>query len=89
MTGNPLGPKVRGGPMQDLARYSGLGLQFAATVGVFALAGHWLDGRAGTRPWLLIAGVFGGFALGLYSMIKKVPISGGRMRPRNRPPDTP
>jgi hypothetical protein len=34
----------RQGALGDLARYSGLGLQFAATVGVFALLGHWLVG---------------------------------------------
>jgi F0F1-type ATP synthase assembly protein I len=57
----------------DLARYSGLGLQFAATVGAFAFAGHWLDGRWNAGPWFLISGVFTGFALGLYSLVKKVP----------------
>lgn len=68
-------PKEREGAAGDLYRYSSLGLQFAATVGVFALAGRWLDGRWNTGPWLLIAGVFLGFALGLYSMIQKLPSS--------------
>lgn len=74
-------PKESGEVARDLYRYSGLGLQFAATVGVFALAGRWLDGRVGTSPWLLLTGVFAGFALGLFSMVKKLPTP-----PRNPPP---
>lgn len=65
----------RQGPIGDLARYSGLGLQFAATVGVFAALGYWLDGHLGTSPGCLLAGVFLGFGLGLYSMVKKFPSS--------------
>ncbi len=71
--------------MRDLARYSGLGVQFAASVGLFALAGRWLDGRLDTSPWLLLAGVFLGFGLGLYSMLKKLPSSSGA-RPKGAAP---
>jgi F0F1-type ATP synthase assembly protein I len=67
---------------RDLARFSGLGVQFAATVGVFAFAGHWLDGRVGSSPAFLIVGVFVGFGLGLYSLIQKVPAA----TPRKGPP---
>jgi len=63
------------GTFGDLARYSGLGLQFAATMGVFALLGHWLDQRLGVSPGFLLVGVFLGFGLGLYSMVKKLPSS--------------
>ena len=56
----------------ELYRYSGVGLQFAATIGVFAFGGYWLDGKLGSEPWLLIVGVLLGFVLGLYSMTKKV-----------------
>jgi len=71
--------------LRDLTRYSGLGLQFAATVGLFALAGRWLDQRWNASPWFLLAGVFLGFALGLYSMIKKLPTS-ARTSGAKRPP---
>jgi F0F1-type ATP synthase assembly protein I len=71
----------RGGALGDLARYSGLGVQFAATVGAFALAGYWLDGRLGASPAFLLVGVFLGFGLGLYSMTKKFP-SSSRAKPR-------
>jgi F0F1-type ATP synthase assembly protein I len=66
-------PSERESTARDLYRYSGLGLQFAAVVGLFALAGRWLDGRWNTSPWLLLVGVFLGFGLGLYSMIRKLP----------------
>ncbi len=69
------------GPSADLFRYSGLGLAFAATIGVFGLVGYWLDARLGSGPWILIAGVFVGFALGLYSMVKKLPARGRDVRP--------
>jgi F0F1-type ATP synthase assembly protein I len=65
----------RAGTLDDLYRYSGLGLQFAATIGVFALGGHGLDRWLGSTPLFLIVGVFSGFALGLYSMTKKLPTS--------------
>lgn len=57
----------------DYARYAGLGLQFAATIALFALGGWWLDGWLGSSPWLLILGVFTGFMGGLISLVKKVP----------------
>ena len=55
----------------DLSRYAGVGVQFAATIGVFALGGYWLDAKLETGPWLMIVGVFAGFALGLTSLIYK------------------
>ena len=57
----------------DYARYAGLGLQFAGSIGVFALLGWWLDEKLGTSPWLLLLGVFTGFGGGLYALVKKVP----------------
>jgi hypothetical protein len=66
--------------LDELYRYSGLGLQFAAAVAVFTLAGRWLDARLGSSPWLLLIGVFLGLGLGLYSLIKKLPTSSARPR---------
>jgi len=76
----------RGGGTADLYRYSGLGLQFAATVGLFALGGRWLDGKLGSSPWLLLAGVFTGFALGLYSLLSKLPGGTSSRSRRDEPP---
>ena len=55
----------------DYYRYAGVGLQFAATLAVFALLGWWGDGKLGTSPWLLLIGVFAGFGLGFYSLVSK------------------
>ena len=55
----------------DLQRYAGVGVQFAATIGVFTFVGHWADGKLGSSPWLMIVGVFVGFATGLVSLIYK------------------
>ena len=56
-------------------RYTGLGLQFAATICLFGFGGYWLDGKLGTLPLLLIIGVFLGFALGTISLVKRLPPS--------------
>ena len=52
-------------------------------IGVFALGGHWLDGRLGSDPWLLILGVFVGFALGLVSLVSKLSPHGGARKPND------
>ncbi|HEY8176204.1 MAG TPA: AtpZ/AtpI family protein [Gemmatimonadaceae bacterium] len=49
-----------------------MGLQFAVTLVLFALAGIWLDKRLGTSPWLLIVLVLGGAGLGLWSMVRRL-----------------
>ena len=72
----------------DYSRYSGVGLQFAATVAVFALLGWWGDGKLGTRPWLLLTGVFAGFGLGFYWLVSKFASEKPQGRPRSKePPD--
>ena len=54
-----------------LYRNSGAGLAFAASILVFTGIGYWLDVKFGTSPWLLLVGVFTGFPLALYSLLKK------------------
>jgi F0F1-type ATP synthase assembly protein I len=49
-----------------------VGLQFALTIVLFALAGVWLDKRFGTSPWLLFVLVFGGSGLSFWSMYRKL-----------------
>jgi F0F1-type ATP synthase assembly protein I len=51
-----------------LARYSGLGLQLAGSVGLFLAAGWWVDGKLGTRPLLTIVGALVGAAAGFYAL---------------------
>lgn len=56
--------------LQAVARYSGHGLTLAAAVGLFLLAGWWLDGRIGTTPLFTILGAFVGAAAGFYYLIQ-------------------
>lgn len=58
-------------------RYAGLGLSYAATIGVFAWLGWYLDERLGSRPWFLIGGVLVGFVGGTISLVRKVPPARG------------
>ena len=64
-------------PASSGAEFMGVGLQLGATIALAALAGHWLDKRLGTSPWLLIALVFLGAAAGFYSVYRRV-IGGGK-----------
>ena len=65
---------------QGYGKHAGLGLQFAATIGVFTWLGWYLDQRLGTVPWLLIAGVMLGFLGGIISLVRKVPPPSTRAR---------
>lgn len=56
-------------PLNAMARYSGHGLTLAFSVGLFLLAGWWLDGRLGTVPIFTIAGALVGAAAGFYHLI--------------------
>lgn len=69
-------------------RYAGLGFQFVASMGVLGLLGYWLDGRLGTRPWLMIVGIFLGAAGGFYSLLLAIPSghNSGNSTRRQTPP---
>jgi F0F1-type ATP synthase assembly protein I len=54
----------------SVARYSGLGLQLAASTLLFLAAGRWLDKRIGTDPYLTIVGAFVGASAGFYSLYR-------------------
>jgi F0F1-type ATP synthase assembly protein I len=73
----------------ELYRFAGLGMQFAATLAVFGLLGYWLDGKLGTSPWLLLGGIFVGFAIGLFALVKAVPSARSRRRAARDRPDPP
>jgi F0F1-type ATP synthase assembly protein I len=65
--------------LPTLARYSGHGLTLALSMGLFLLAGWWLDGRVGTTPIFTITGALVGAAGGFYHMIYHL-----LLRPRER-----
>jgi F0F1-type ATP synthase assembly protein I len=73
---HPVPPAVTAGGMM------GLGVQFAASILLFLLAGHWLDGRLGTRPLLLLAGALLGAGAGFYSMYRQLVVLPKRRRER-------
>ena len=70
MTGREKEPPETEATLVTMARYSGHGLTFALSVGLFLLAGWWLDGRLGTTPLLTIVGAMVGAAAGFYSMLQ-------------------
>ncbi len=51
---------------------STVGLEMAVSVLLGLFAGRWLDGKAGTTPWLMILGLTLGFAAGLRSVMRFV-----------------
>ena len=42
------------------------GLQITVIVGVFVIAGHWLDAKNAAAPWFTLGGSIVGIGLGLY-----------------------
>lgn len=68
---------MRDKPLRDYARYSGLGIQMAVSLGVPIYGGWWLDERYASSPW----GILGGIAFGLlsiFSLLYKLTIQSGK-----------
>ena len=59
-------------PEAEYFRYAGAGLQFALTFLLFGALGWWLDGKLGTAPWLMIAGIVLGAAGAFYSLVRRL-----------------
>jgi F0F1-type ATP synthase assembly protein I len=72
MNANSPGPRGTGKKGQDPAQLAGIGLQFGIVLVAFLFAGKWLDDRLGTEPWLMMAGVFVGFALSVLWMYRRL-----------------
>ncbi len=64
---------MRFGPFtpQDQLTVTSLGLEFAVAVALGTGCGFWADRRFETLPWLTVLGMFAGFALGMYILIKE------------------
>ena len=58
--------------LKSYLRFSAAGMQMCAAGGLGALAGWWLDGKAGLSPLFLILGVFLGFGLGTYTLYREL-----------------
>ncbi len=65
----------------QIGPYLGLGIEFAVTLLVFIFAGHYLDKRWGTDPWLLLAGATLGFLIAFYNFFKTLLKLSDRDRP--------
>lgn len=66
------------------ARYATAGIEFIAVVGLLTGGGYWLDRRVGTLPLWTLVGFVGGFAAGLYRLVR---IAGELNRQNTPPPD--
>lgn len=55
-----------------VARFAGVGLQFAVTLLVCLWVGTWLDRKFGTAPVFLYVGVFLGAGAAFYSMYRQL-----------------
>jgi F0F1-type ATP synthase assembly protein I len=69
---------------QDLRkymRYTGLGVQFLAMLGLPMAAGWWLDGMTGSRPWLMAGGSVVGMIAAMVFVVRSVL----RMESESRP----
>jgi len=54
------------------AEFAGSGVQFVVSILLFLYIGKWLDGKFGTEPWLLMAGVIVGAVAGFYSFYRRI-----------------
>lgn len=65
------GSKKDGPPGLNAVRFMGVGLQFAATVGLFAWVGYWLDGKYGWEPWAVTVSTLLGVGIATYHLLKE------------------
>lgn len=71
--------------LRESAPYLGVGTALAATVGLSFAFGYWLDGLAGTKPWLSL--LFGSLGV-LAALVQFVRTASNLNRPKN-PTQTP
>lgn len=57
---------------QKAAPYLSIVYTFFGSIIIFGYLGYWLDGKWNKSPLFLIIGVFLGFALGMYNMIRVI-----------------
>lgn len=75
---------MRMGPFtpQDHVIITTLGLEFAVAVALFTGVGYWADRRFDLLPWLSVCGVFAGFSLGMYMVVKEARRLSGSKAPQ-------
>lgn len=65
---DPASKRTRG--LFQTLSMSSMGLEFGLSVVIGLLFGRWLDGQAGTDPWLMILFLMFGFAAGVRSILR-------------------
>ena len=55
-------------------RWMSFGVEFIGVLGIFTFAGYWADGKLGTQPWLMIAGLGIAFVGMMYLMVKETAV---------------
>ncbi len=70
-------PPVKPEILRDYARYSGLGIQMAVSLGLPIYAGYWLDERYSSSPWGILIGIALGL-LSIFSLLYKLTIQSGK-----------
>lgn len=60
----------RPGPLRTIGIVGGLGFVLGLSALLGALAGHYLDQRWGTGPWLTLVGTLVGTAAGFYEVVR-------------------
>lgn len=64
-----MGP--RGGRLLSASwRLASVGIEFAVSTVIGLLGGRWLDGKLGSEPWLMIAGLLLGVVAGFRSLVR-------------------
>ncbi|MCA8832258.1 AtpZ/AtpI family protein [Hymenobacter pini] len=59
--------------MRAVAKYSGIGAQMLATIGLSTWAGYWLDGHFQSKtPWFTLSLMLLGLFAALYNVIRSV-----------------
>ena len=74
------------GMLVAYGRYAALGLQFVVSMCLLGWVGHWVDGKLGTYPLLMILGFFLGAAGSFVSLLSSIPPVQKR-RPKKEPDD--
>ena len=74
----PRKPESVGESYRKAGPYLDASWQLAGSVGLWTAVGWFLDGRLGTKPWLLVAGSVLGMALGFYLFFRALLALGKR-----------
>jgi|SRR5215470_11149662 len=68
-----LAPSARGGRrFYNMLSASSVGLELGISVLIGVLGGLWADGRLGTQPWLMLAGLVVGLVAGFRAVLRAV-----------------